>query len=472
MSRALSTYEQALQYLYSRVNYERVHGSNYSTSDFKLTRMRRLLELLGNPHERIPAVHIAGTKGKGSTAAMVASMLTAAGNRVGLFTSPHITDFEERMTVGGVRPERRQVVELVNALIEPVAVLDQDAGLMGPTYFELTTAMAWLYFRQQAAQLVVLEVGMGGRLDATNLCQPEVCIITSISRDHTQMLGSELSQIAFEKAGIVKPGIPVVSGVLADEARQTVAEICHQQAAPLIQLERDIHYQYDPQGRHSGAAPSARTHGTLDLQSPGGERRGLPLPMLGAHQAHNTALAVSAVEALRQRGWRITAEHILDGLLSVRWPARIEVVSEQPTVIVDAAHNWASVTALLKTLAENFQARSRVLVFAATKDKDVSGMLRQLLPRFDTVILTCYLSNPRVVPLEHLASLVRSLSPAPFHLAADSPAAWKLARRLAGPEDLICVTGSFFIAAEMRELILAQATDSNRPETAEHCQVL
>jgi dihydrofolate synthase/folylpolyglutamate synthase len=176
--------------------------------------------------------------------------------------------------------------------------------------------------------------------------------------------------------------------------------------------------------------------------------------MLGAHQAHNTALAVTAVERLRRRGWRVSDEAVEAGLRSVRWPARIEVVAEQPTVVLDAAHNWASVTALLKTLDENFRPRSRILVFAATKDKDVLGMLRQLLPRFDTVILTCYLNNPRVVPLEQLAGMARSISSAPFHLAADTAAAWQLARRCAGPEDLICVTGSFFIAAEMRDLIL------------------
>ncbi|HVV99056.1 MAG TPA: folylpolyglutamate synthase/dihydrofolate synthase family protein [Planctomycetaceae bacterium] len=441
----IETYEQALEYLFGRINYERLHSQEYTAGDFKLDRMRRLLELLGNPHERLPAVHITGTKGKGSTAVMLAGVLSATGLRVGLFTSPHITHFEERMTVAGVRPSPEQVVALVNQLIEPVATLDQAPGA-NPTYFEITTAMAWLYFVQQGADCVVLEVGLGGRLDATNVCNPAVCIITTIARDHTHLLGSELSQIAREKGGIIKAGVPLVSGVLQPEPRDTIADICTERGASRIQLERDFTYT-DAGGP---TAPWSRIDVRLSRRS----LNDIPVPLLGAHQAHNAALAVAAADELVQAGWSISDEALRAGMSQVRWPARVEVVAEHPTVVVDAAHNWTSIAALIDTLRKSFRPRAKVLIFAATRDKDVLGMLRQLLPEFDTVILTCYLNNPRTVPVEQLLQMVRSISTTPVHAADDPATALKLARRFAGPDDLICTTGSFFIAAEIRELII------------------
>lgn len=447
MPSTLTTYQQALEFLYNRINYERVQSSAYSAGDFKLNRMRGLLESIGNPQERIPAVHIAGTKGKGSTAVMIASILQAAGYRVGLFTSPHIEKFEERMTVNGIQPSETEIVALVNDLLEPVGHLDQELGGMSPTYFEITTAMAWQFFAQQQADIVVLEVGLGGRLDATNVCQPEVCVITSISRDHTHLLGSEIHQIAREKAGIIKTGVPVISGVVNSPAREVIAEVCQQRGASLRQLETDFHYQ------HVRAADSQAIGGRVGVQTTQHKFDDLPLPLLGEHQAHNAALAVTAVAELMDRGWKIDLPAIRLGLQQVQWPARIEIVGQDPLIIVDAAHNWASISALIQTLDEHFPDRSRVAIFAATRDKDVQGMLRQLLPRFDTIILTCYQSNPRSVPVEQLFAMTRTVSDRHVHLAADPRVAWNMARKLASPRDLICITGSFFIAAEVRALM-------------------
>lgn len=447
MSITLTTYQQALEFLYNRINYERVQSSAYSAGDFKLNRMRGLLESLGDPQERIPAVHIAGTKGKGSTAVMVASILQAAGYRVGLFTSPHISKFEERMTVNGIQPTEAEIVALVNGLLEPVAELDQELGGMSPTYFEITTAMAWQFFAQQKADVAVLEVGLGGRLDATNVCRPEVCVITSISRDHTHLLGSEIHQIAREKAGIIKTGVPVISGVVNSPAKEVIEEVCEQREAPLRELERDFQYHHDPQAIETGIG------GQLQVTLPGAVLGELPLPLLGEHQAHNAALAVRAVTELKDRGWKIDTPAIRLGLEQVTWPARIEVVRRNPLTIVDAAHNWASISALIRTLDQHFADRPRIAIFAATQDKDVQGMLRQLLPRFETVILTCYQSNPRGVPVEELFAMSRVISERHVHLARDPGTAWELANRLAGPDDLICVTGSFFIAAEIRGMM-------------------
>ena len=441
----IDTYEQAIEYLYSRINYERFAGNAWSASDFRLDRMREFLRRLGDPQESIPAVHIAGTKGKGSTAVMTAAVLTAAGYRTGLFTSPHITDFEERFVVDGQQASRAEVVELVNEIIGIVGDLDATPGQWGPTYFEIATALAWLLFRRRKVDIAVLEVGLGGRLDATNVCRPLVTVITSISRDHTRQLGSRIEQIAWEKAGIVKPGVPLVSGVTNSPARETIADVCRDVGAPRLQMGEDLGYHIDPEDR---VRVSVRVGDQWT--------EGLRSPLLGEHQAHNLALCVAAVSVLRQAGLTIPDDAISRGLETVRWPGRVEVVRRDPTVIVDAAHNWASVTALLRTV-RTLPARQRLLVFAATRDKDVAGMLRQLLPEFDTVILTSYVNNPRGLPVPELRRLTLLAKGGSIHAAPDAATALKLALRLADPEDLICITGSFFIAAELRELLTETA---------------
>jgi dihydrofolate synthase/folylpolyglutamate synthase len=470
----VESYEQAVEFLFSRVNYERLSGTQYTGDDFKLDRMRELLRRLGDPQETIPAVHIAGTKGKGSTAALTAQILLAAGIRAALFTSPHISAFEERMAVAGVNPARHELVELVRQLADVVADLDKTPGQMSPTYFEIATALAWLYFSERRAEIAVLEVGMGGRLDATNLCRPAVSIITSISRDHTRQLGSRLDQIAGEKAGIVKPLVPVVSGVTSDPARGVIVEVCRSRNAPLFELGRDFGYRYQAatarpgvnSGDNSGDALDNAPLPRVDIETPGKQWRNLALPLFGEHQARNLAVAAVAIQRLQEQGWKIPDSAVAAGLAQLRWPGRIEVLSRRPTVIVDAAHNWEAVAALLRTLDESFAARRRVLVFAATRDKDVLGMLRQLLPRFDTVVATCFQNNPRHVPVEALLRMVRGLTDQPVHAAADAAAAWKLARRFASADDLICITGSFFIAAEMRELLLDEQTAASSADLA------
>jgi len=456
MTQPITTYEQAIEFLFGRINYERAHGSSYSARDFKLDRMGQLLERLGNPQNRVPAVHVAGTKGKGSTAAMAAGMLSAAGYRVGLFTSPHVSAFEERMTVAGVRPEPSALVDLVNRVIEPVAALDAEPGRMSPTYFEIATALGWLYFTDQQAEIAVLEVGMGGRLDATNICRPEVSVITSISRDHTAFLGNTLGKIAAEKAGIIKPGVPVVSGATGSEAQAVIAEKARAVGAPLYQLGRDVHYRVlrpaagGVEGSHGPFAPASLQVETFARRWPG-----LVLPLVGDHQAANAALAAAAIDVLTERGWKVPMERAQEGLASVRWPLRFEVLRQQPILVVDAAHNWASVRALVDTLnAAPSAGGRRVLIFSGTKDKDVAGLLRLLLPQFDTIILTQYQSNPRALELRDLQRLAGAICDYPTHTAPDPSSAWRLASRLAGPNDLICATGSFFIAAETREIVL------------------
>jgi dihydrofolate synthase / folylpolyglutamate synthase len=469
MRRCVHTYEQAIEFLLGRINYERVTGIAFSSDDHKLERMRRLLAEIGNPHEGLKVIHVAGTKGKGSTAAMAAAILTAAGYKTGLFTSPHVSAFEERMVVDGAPPSPDHFVDLINRLVGPIEHMDGGSDGPGPTYFELATALAWLYFRDCAVDLAVLEVGLGGRLDATNVCEPLVCVITNISRDHTNVLGHSTPEIAREKAGIVKAGVPVITGVAPGPAGDVIEAVCRSCGSSLFRLGRELSREirrYDPTSGPISAEVGPAVDGTataIDVETPWGKWTQLPLALRGEHQADNATLAVAATTLLGQLGWPIPGAAVAQGLARVRWPARIEVLRSRPTVVVDAAHNWAATQALLRTLECDFSGASRrILIFAATRDKDVAGMLRLLLPRFDSVVLTQYQSNPRGVPVDELADLAAAVATQPCHVAADGAAAWRLATHLAGADDLVCVTGSFFIAAEVRELLLEGGAEPGR----------
>lgn len=451
------SYEQAIGFLFDRTNFERTPA--FSKQDFKLDRMRRLLELLGDPQSRLPCIHIAGTKGKGSTAIMLAEVLSAAGYRVGLYTSPHVEAFEERMQVAGQRPTPDQIVELVRRVQAAVQQCESNPQPFNPTFFEVTTALAWLFFESQKTEIVILEVGLGGRLDSTNVCSPIACVLTTISRDHTQLLGSTFSQIAAEKAGIVKSQVPVISGVMGEESLAVIEATCCQTQSELWQLGREFSYEYRPASENSEAG----TFGAVSVTTPHQTWPAMPLTLAGEHQAHNAAVALATIDRLQKLDWRVSPDAARRGLSQVRWPMRIEVIARSPMVIVDAGHNWESISALGRTLDESgftlssHQAKPRrVLIFAASKDKDVLGLARQLLPRFDSIILTQYLRNPRAVPAKTLQRLIQSVSDVPCHVAATPADAWQIARRIATPNDLICVTGSFFIATELRELILRE----------------
>ena len=366
MSRpAICDYASALEFLLACVNYERTTVIPYRAGAFKLDRMRRLMGLLGDPHLGLAAIHIAGTKGKGSTAAMLAAILTAAGRRTGLYTSPHLDAIEERIAIDGRICSQADFVRLAAELAEAVARLPADASdpeASEPTFFEVTTAMAFLHYSQQNVDAVVLEVGLGGRLDSTNVCRPSVSIITSISFDHTRQLGNTLAAIAGEKAGIIKPGVPVISGVVEGEPRSVIQETARREGAPLF--ERDVQFDFDYRDERAHYREPAD----------GSRRRmdDLQLGMLGRHQAANAATALAAISRLNEQGWNIPEAAIRRGLAEARCPARIEVVSQQPTVVLDVAHNVASIEALVHVLAERFPAGRRVLVFASSRDKDTA----------------------------------------------------------------------------------------------------
>ena len=452
--------ESASAFLRSRIDYERTSTVPYGHRDFRLDRMRELLARLGNPQDALRIVHVAGTKGKGSTAAMIASVLSAAGLRTGLYSSPHIDRVEERLAIDGAACPADELTRLVERLRDPVLALydlpPPDPHTSNrPTYFEIITALALVRFAEARVEAAVLEVGLGGRLDSTNVCRPAVSVITSISFDHMQQLGHTLAAIAGEKAGIIKPEVPVVSGVTADEPRDVIAAAARANHCRLVELGRDFTFDYEP----PRALEQAPAYGRLSFRSAAAgsecELTDIELSLVGRHQAANAAVALATLGELRRLGWPIPESAVRQGLAGVRWPARIEVLSRRPTVVLDAAHNVASIEALVTVLAESFTPGPRLLVFATTRDKDARGMLRALLPAFDQVIFTRYLENPRGTPIEELASISAELLDMTPELCPDPASAWRRAQELATPEHLICITGSFFIAAEVQAAIRA-----------------
>ncbi len=492
-----------LSFLYDRIDYERTASIPTAWQGLHLERTRKLLSRLGNPHQQIKLVHVAGTKGKGSTATMIASVLVEAGFRVGLYTSPHLRRLEERFVIDRQRCTSAQLVELVDHVRPAVSRLDAErlASDNRLTFFEITTAMALAHFRRQAVDIAVIEVGMGGRLDSTNVCHPLVSVITSISLDHTRQLGDTLAAIAAEKAGIIKPGIPVVSGVVSAEPRQVIERVAASQGSPLDALDRDFHFDFtppviddatsSPRGRvrywetsskaspnvpiqhpaaeHAAAGHAATEHAATGHAATSRQRDPLRLQpgMLGRHQAANAAVATAAIGRLQSMGWKIPDRALVRGIAQASCPARIEVMATAPWIILDTAHNTASIAALVQVLNESFAARRRQLIFAATRDKDTAGMLRLLLPEFDEIVLTRYQDSPRAVPPEELHELVQEMDASDAgrgggprcvtSVAKDPLAAWRRCQSTLAADSLVCITGSFFLAAEMRDLLLTTA---------------
>jgi len=456
---------RALDFLLTRIDYEKSVAVPYGEQQYKLDRMRDLLERIGRPDRKYPIVHVAGTKGKGSTSAMIAAALEACGYKCGLFTSPHLERVEERFVVAGRPCEAATFAALVERLRPIVNAMDEELAFRtppesGPTYFELTTALALLLFADANVDFAVIEVGMGGRLDSTNVCQSDVSVITSISLDHTKQLGDTLAKIAWEKAGIIKPGVPVVSGAAAPEAREVIERVAAERGCRLVQLGRDFCFDYRPP-RDLQDGPS---YGTVDVELAGAAgdvaHREVELGLFGRHQAANAAVALAALEELRRRGVALPEADLRRGLKALAWPGRVEVVRRRPCVVFDAAHNPASFAALLETLDESFRVRRRILVFATTQEKDAAGMLAAALPKFEHVVLTRYRQSARGVPVEELAAIASSLPWRNWRTADHPGAAWDEVLSLQpASDDLICVAGSFFILPPLRKLVEATFPD-------------
>jgi dihydrofolate synthase/folylpolyglutamate synthase len=439
------TYQQALDYLYSFIDYSLQRTYQYSSRTLDLGRMHALLSLLGDPHKEYAVIHVAGTKGKGSVSAMVESVLRAAGFRTGFYTSPHLIDFCERIRSGGKPIPHERLAELVGPLRDPVAKV---AGL---TTFEITTAAAFQYFKEERADVVVAEVGLGGRLDATNVITPLVSVITSLSYDHTHLLGNTLAEIAREKAGIVKPGVPVVSSPQEGEAMKVLLAVSQERHAPLSLVGRDWHFapeRHDLDGQ-SFFLWSAGDQTKVDtiLAQGGNPQQIAPryeIPLLGYHQIINAATAVAALQSARERGLNVPEDAVRDGLRSVRWEGRFQLLYRSPMVVVDSAHNVDSARRLRTALDDYFPGRRVVLIFGASDDKDISGMLDELLPRISRVIATRS-THPRAAEPEKIAALARERG-CPAETSGDPAPALEHALTLTGAEDVLLAAGSLFVA--------------------------
>jgi dihydrofolate synthase/folylpolyglutamate synthase len=437
----MDSYQDALDFLYSFVDYETSHQPR-SPVNYDLRRMDELLERLGNPHLAARSVHIAGTKGKGSTAAMVASVLIAAGYKTGLYTSPHLIDIRERIRVDGRLISKAEIIKLVARLKPEVEAVNSRATYGRLTTFEVLTALGFMYFADRRVDFQVVEVGLGGRLDATNVVRPEVCAISTLGLDHTDVLGDTLAQIASEKAGIIKPGIPVVSARLEAESAEVVEMFCRRNDDRLIKVGQDV--TCSSHGDEDGfqSLEIKGRLGTYDVR----------LPLRGRFQQENAALAVGVLEVLAERGYKIEPGHIAEGLQKVRWPGRFQVIRRRPAVVVDGAHNPQAAHEL-RLAIEDFlagrKAGSRVLVIGMSSDKDYKGVADELAALFDSVIATRS-RHPRALEIDVLASEFARRG-CRVETADSVAEALQRTVELAQRNSFVCTTGSLFIVGEALE---------------------
>ncbi len=442
------TYQAAVDYLYSFIDYSLERSYRYTADRFDLDRVRQLLHTVGDPQRTFRSIHIAGTKGKGSVSALSAASLQAAGYRTGLYTSPHLVRLSERIRVDGQEIPEGDLVDLIEELKPHIARVPDL------TMFEILTVVGFLHFAHRGVECASIEVGLGGRLDATNVLEPEVAVITSLSYDHMHLLGNSLSDIAREKAGIIKPGVPIVLAPQQHEAEKVVVEVAGERGAPLELVGRDWLYAA---GAHdldyqSLYVWSAAEQGLMDafVETAGGEEWAPPryeIPLLGFHQVVNAAVAYAALQVVRRGGIDVDDEAIRRGFHDVVWPARFQILSRRPVVVVDSAHNRDSALRLRIALDDYFPGEPVTLVFGALSDKDIPGMLTELLPRVSRLILT-QADHPRSATPAELAEMAHGRG---WRVETIVPVADALrwAIRHSRPGEVIVVAGSLTVAGEV-----------------------
>ncbi len=445
LARQFRTIKLALEYLFSRTDYEKQSRLRYNVTTFSLERMERLLSLLGNPHKKLVTAHIAGTKGKGSTATMLARMLEANDYTVGLYTSPHVVDLHERIAINGRNISDSELLGLINRIYAPVEKMAKNDGT--PTFFELFTAMAFMYFVDKKVDIAVIETGLGGRLDSTNVIEPAVVGITSISIDHQNLLGNTLDSIAREKAGVIKKGIPVVSVPQDPLAMKELKKAATAAKAPLMVTGKDIDFSY--------RFESSREHGPhtrICLTTPTSKFEHLKVPLPGEHQAMNCGLAIAMLDMLKTGGYKIDDNKAIEGLKDIKMPGRMEIISRDPRILIDAAHNAASIKALIVAIGQHIPYDSMIVIFGCGQDKDVRGMLEQLQYGADKVIFTRS-NSPKAMHPQELADMYTEICGKMCQTAMSVGEAIRIASSAIGKEDLICITGSFYLVGQAKVML-------------------
>ena len=414
-------YQQTLSYIYNLERFGIKLGLK-NIADF--------LQDIENPHLNFPSIHIAGTNGKGSTAAILESILCSAGYRVGLYTSPHLVDFRERIRICGKEIDQNSVVQFVN---QQKSKIDKN----GYTFFEVITALAFDYFAKKKIDIAVLETGLGGRLDATNVVMPEVSIITDIGLEHTDILGKTICQIAFEKGGIVKKGVPIVSGVKDKKAVKVLKNICNKKGADFIDIHKENNWKIknmDLKGMR------------FDLKTKSNQYKNLKINLIGEHQVQNAVVALSAIEILKQKGWKISQKNIYQSLNKVNWRARFEIFGKNPLVILDVAHNPDGIGVLIDTFTRLFGKKKIIFIFGVLEDKDYKGMLKALSSKAKFLILT----KPdygRAQSLDKLDKEATKLE-IPHKSIPKVRDACIFGFKMASKKDVLCITGSHFTIGE------------------------
>jgi dihydrofolate synthase / folylpolyglutamate synthase len=425
-------YNQALDYLYSFVDYSLKHSSELAKADFNLDRMFALMESLDEPQAKYPIIHVAGTKGKGSVSALCASALRAAGYKVGLYTSPHLLDYTERIQINGEPISHEQLIGLVEDIKPHVAKIPKL------TTFEITTALGFMAFAKFGVNAAVLEVGLGGRLDATNVVTPKVSVITSLSYDHMAVLGDTLALIAGEKAGIIKNGVPVVSAPQKEEALEVLLRVANSKNCEFALVGRDVTFEFVESSLEGQVLTVHRPSSIVQLR----------IPLLGSHQIENAATAYAALKA---SGIPITDEDIQKGFSQVQWRARFEIARLDPTVIFDSAHNQDSFEKLSETLETYFPDKMVYLIFGASEDKNIPGMFEAMRAKIKKLIVT-RADHPRALSVEHIQGLAGQ---AGAESEAVVPVREALRRALelsSNDGSIVLSAGSMFVTAEvMRE---------------------
>lgn len=449
----IANYTMAVRWLNTHTNYEQMRIVPYNTRTFSLDRMRKLLELLGNPHEQIKCVQIAGTKGKGSTCAMLASVLKTCGYTTGLYISPHLVDLRERITIDGHMISHGDMADILKNIEANYKVFGDNP----PSFFDIMTGAALRYFADQAVDIAVLETGLGGRLDSTTAVNPLVTAMSHISLDHMNILGKQLTQIAKEKAGIFKKGVPAVSVEQEPEVAAVLDEVAAAVGTTIEYTGKQIDFSY-----RFEANKELGPHTRVSVTTPTSRWEHVAVPLRGEHQAHNCGLALGVLDKLKASGFNIPEEKVTTGLAATQLAGRMEQVWTEPRVILDGAHNGVSIKSLIRALGAHISYDSLVVIFGCGQDKDVNGMLKQLSLGADKVIFTKAKSNPRAMEPEDLIHRFNDLSGKMSQSAPTLEDALRLAGRAVSREDLIVITGSFYLVGEGKKHFAELATKKKK----------